>query len=592
MIEATNVIPFPTVLESRWKELKSQMYKLAKSQPKDKLILQLLRERENYTNDPNLSEITHLTGFDVAIHTIYRWSWTPEKSLMSIEEVSSRIGIIGSELMVIHAVRESIRYGLLKFNEESNSIEETEIGIHHFETVNSFNVDITGNRLEVAKKNSMHSRLNKQQRHLDPLYQSLSLRKLYWENSILMLLRTPLTFYRSLNKLSQFSVRLIIEFHGNILLNDKKHRRNGSLKIRLPTKSKVFKALNQLDVSKSTDSRPHFVPHIKLGEDGGKAELEIGLGALTMFVMFLKGFQKEKLDEKSARAEKAVKEVIESTGFWKVIETNKEVFDTEGETVTEIDIIAQSLKDQDTWIHCEVKDFSYWRGWIFGKNIPVRKKYYQQAIEKIPIKENFIREKHQCKRIESLIVTSVPESFTEINGTSIIYVGDLKERLAFLNNRNIGTRKKSSSSNFLIRYFNRLNSDIQQVTEVKAKIRRIDAKLKEERRKMKQISDTILSYEQKLSSLNSDRKTIVLAIKLQTKRLVKDDGSKHFQIENDIKQKRIEKQKFDKRWQSLNNELRALKSKQRVYSSNIDKLTNEIKRKELAVQKLLTPRSI
>ena len=268
--------------------------------------------------------------------------------------------------MVVHTIRESIRNNLLEWDGEQLTV--TEQGAVHFDALNSFNVDITGSRMDIARKRFTQSRLTKQQRHMDPLNKIPIVKHLYWENSILMLLRAPLPFYQAMSELNDEERTYLLELHMK-LVNKSNQENSGLVRVRLTKSSKAAKLLEKLTPPVDTaDRRPRFVACIRdiHYNDKEKVEFHVGLGALTMFTMFLMGFDKSHLDEKAQRAEIAVREVIEQSGHWKVFESNIEVIQDSGEVITEIDVIAQSTSNSNQWLACEVKDFSFWRGWIFG----------------------------------------------------------------------------------------------------------------------------------------------------------------------------------------------------------------------------------
>ncbi len=578
----------PPLLEMRWKYLKTEMHRICVHHEKKALIRALLAEREHHTTAPTLSEITKLTGFDVAIHTIVNWDWEP-KGQGNLEIDAKMIGDVGAELMVLHAIRESIKNQLIKFDE--NDLELTPLGSRHFETVNSFNVDITGNRIDIAKKRFTISRMNKTQREMDPVNKLRSVRRLYWENSIIMLLRAPLPFYRAMKSLTPKEIDLTIELL-NKLTEKEESNTTGLKKVRVPTKSTICTTLRKLSPEKGEDRRPKFVACIEEEENESKTEFSIGIGALTMFVMFLQGFKRDQLDEKAKRAEYAVKDVIEFSDYWEVVETNTEIVDEGGETVTEIDIIARSKKDPDQWVHCEVKDFSYWRGWIFGRNIEIRRQYYEKAVEKLPIKEQYIKEKFSCKKIKSFIVTSIPEAFEEINGVPLVYLSDLREVLASINHRPFTPRKRYSSQNFLIRYFRRLKNDYETAKESDSKLKKLEKKYRELKKEENQMKEKFIEKKSLLEKHNSTLATLKMSQKFTTKRLLKDDGSKHFQIEEelakikkDIKRVRREMIICQERYKEV---ALALKTKQAA----LKKIKEEINRLKQKKARLLAPRGI
>ncbi len=579
---------FPPLLERRWKYLKTEMHRICINHAKKDLIRALISEREHHTSAPTLSEITKLTGFDVAIHTIQNWEWNP-KNQGNLEIDAKYIGEVGAELMVLHAIRESIKNDLVDVID--GELVLTEMGKRHFDTVNSFNVDITGNRIDIAKKRFSTSRMNKTQREMDPINKLRSVRRLYWENSIIMLLRAPLPFYRAMKLLTKKEIEVVIEMLNK--LTEKKNQHTSELKkVRVPVNSKVFKVLKKLTPEKGEDRRPKFVTGILEEVQNDKAEFSIGVGALTMFVMFLQGFKREQLDEKARRAEQAVKDVIEYADFWEVVDTNTEIIDEGGETVTEIDIIARSKKDPDQWVHCEVKDFSYWRGWIFGQNIGIRKQYYEKAVEKLPVKEEYIKNKYQCNKINSFIVTSIPEAFESINGVSLVYLSDLNEVLASLNKRNFTPRRKYSSQNFLIRYYRRLKNDYETANEVNKKIINLKEKYRELKTEYNKIKKKFDEKKAIFDKLLSSRNTLQVSKKFTTKRLVKDDGTKHYQIEEELKKIKHDLQKVNREIVVCQENLKGIKLELKDKKNKLEKINTELGKLQQKQERLLAPRGI
>lgn len=564
------------------------MHQICVNHKKKDLIRALIAEREHHTSAPTLSEITKLTGFDVAIHTIMNWDWKP-KNQGNLEIDAKLIGDVGAELMVLHAIRESIKNGLIKFQDDD--LELTSLGARHFETVNSFNVDITGNRIDIAKKRFTTIRMNKTQREMDPINKLTSVRRLYWENSIIMLLRAPLPFYRAMKNLTQKEIEITIELLNKLTENEESHS-TGLKKVRVPRKSVIYSTLKKLSPEKGEDRRPKFVACIEEKEENSKVEFSVGIGALTMFVMFLQGFKREQLDEKAKRAEFAVKDVIEFSDYWEVVETNTEILDEGGETVTEIDIIARSKKDPDQWVHCEVKDFSYWRGWIFGRNIEIRRQYYQKAVEKLPVKEQFIKEKFSCKKIKSFIVTSIPEAFEEINGVPLVYLSDLQEVLASINHRPFTPRKKYSSQNFLIRYFRRLKNDYETASEAEEKLRKLEKKYRTLKKEEALIKEKFSEKRSLLEKHRSSVATLKMSRKFATKRLLRDDGSKHFQIEEEINRIKGDLNRVNRELALCQSQFKEIAEKLKKKQSSIKKLKDEIAKLNQKKERLLAPRGI
>ena len=526
----------PRILYNRWNTLRKQLYSLASRHKKSELISYLFELREKYTTIPTLTVITKFTGYDVAIHRISKWKWKPTKT-GNLQADAEQIGLIGAELMVIHAISESVKHNL--FVIEGDKIVETTEGKKHFETVNSYNVEVTGSRMDVARKRFSIERQTKYSRELDPKYRIPTVRKLYWDNTILMILRSPLTFYRAMKKMEEDEQKMLLKFHAKLMQKNETNR-SGVRVVRVSKYSKITSVLEKLMINPNEDdSRPQFYAgRKKYSENPDKAEFEIGIGALTMFIIFMSGFDKEHLNDKAFRAEEAVRDIIESSGYWEVVETNSEITSEEGEALTEIDIVAKSKNSLETgehaWVHCEVKDYSYWQGWIFGQNISKRRSYFEKAVGKLPIKEDFIRRKHQCSNLTSIIITSVPEVFDEVNGTKLVYLTDLFKTLAELENRKFAQVKSSTGGNFFLRYYGRYCKDEEQATNIKRKLEESKQRQREFKKKLVELKESYNDLRLVLSSVESSVRTIKVSEKLARRRLIKDDGSRHYRLEEDI----------------------------------------------------------
>ena len=585
----TEELQVPSLLDRRWKEIKTAIFNLSKFYTKEDLVLELIKLRERHTSAPTLNEITNFTGFDIAIHSVMGWTWDQVKENRSIEFDASEIGKLGAELMVVHMLKESIRHGLLSW--EDNVLKETERGEIHFNALNSFNVDITGSRMDIVRKRFSQGRLNKTQRRMDPVNRIPSAKRLYWDNSILMLLRAPLPFYRSMQLLSPQDQEYLLKFHSK-LISITESKTDGILKVRLKKDAIATRILkNLVPDENSDDRRPKFVCcMLTKSNEKGKVEFTIGIGALTMFIMFLLGFNREHLDEKARRAEIAVKDIIEHSGYFRVVESNTVVTEDNGEVITEIDLIAQSKINPEDWVTFEVKDFSFWKGWIFGSGSEMRKEYYIKAEQKIEVKENFIKQKHECEKITSAIVTSIPEPINQIGNVKLVYLSDLSEFLAKMAKVEHSPRKKHLGSNFLIRYFERLQSDAFHADELSQKI----TEIKIEAQKIKEEMDLLKAEYDKIRDtykmLTSEQETLVIEEKLTRKRLVKDTGERHYAIEKELEDVRakLTKSKRDKKIKA--DILRAHKEKYQNKLNEYRKLEESASRVEKTRDRYLSPR--
>lgn len=580
----------PSLVKHRWKQCKTAIYNLSTGYPKYELIKELLRLREIHTVAPNLTEITSFTGFDNAIHSIMRWEWDEDKDTSNLSVDVAEIGKLGAELMILHTLKESIRNNLLVWRDDS--LRETKFGREHFSNLNSFNVEITGSRIDIAKKRFQQERMSKTNRKLDPSYKLSSVRKLYWENSVLMLLRTPLTFYRTMQLLSEEQHGQLIEFHSK-LIQKTNLKDEGLIKIRLTVNSKADRLMQVLmPPENKEDRRPKFTAALIVGTDpeNKKVEYYVAVGALSMFIMFILGFNKDNLDEKSKRAEIAVREIIESTGYWKVLDSNTDVTLEKGEVITEIDIIAQANNDPKKIVTFEVKDFARWRGWIWNEGADNRYRSYEIAVEKLPVKEEFIKKKYNCDEIESYIITSVPESYKVINNMRLVYLADLPELLMKLSNKDSNKRQEHKGSNYLIRYFERLQVDYFNANKLTDPIR---SRLKENDKLRMKLAAFKEDYD-KLRSiyrvLNSEFDTAKVSSKLAAKRLVKDTGEKHYQLEEDFNKCKVEMDKI-KREMSIKS--KALKDIKVRYNETLEVIKindSEIGRLNISKNRLLAGR--
>ncbi len=69
----------------------------------------------------------------------------------NIENDANEIGRYGSELMILHSIKEAVKNGLLNWN--NDKLIETERGKIHFDKLNSYNVDVTGASMDRVGNN-------------------------------------------------------------------------------------------------------------------------------------------------------------------------------------------------------------------------------------------------------------------------------------------------------------------------------------------------------------------------------------------------------------------------------------------------------
>ena len=119
-----------------------------------------------------------------------------------------------------------------------------------------------------------------------------------------------------------------------------------------------------------------------------------------------------------------------------------------------------------------------------GSRKRAEKRVLSKSCGKLQVKEDFICEKYSCKEVTSIIVTSIPEPFTILQDVQFVYLSDLNETLAKLSGRDYTPRKKHQSSNFLIRYFERLLSDYNQWDNLQIPLDKLDEEMNKVRDKM------------------------------------------------------------------------------------------------------------
>ena len=172
-----------------------------------------------------------------------------------------------------------------------------------------------------------------------------------------------------------------------------------------------------------------------------------------------------------------------------------------------------------------------------------RKEYYEKAVGKLPFKEKFIMKTHNLKDLKSIIVTSIPESYHEVNGVSLIYISDLIEFLEKILGNEYVKRKQYSGSNYLVRYFDRLFLDyskldqlLNEVDKLRNDISKIEIEVNHVKKEYDSIRDT---YE----ILVSEYSTLDVTEKLAKKRLLMDKGENHYELEDNLKSIKISKNK-------------------------------------------------
>ena len=495
----------PENLKNRWIFIRNEIGQLAKLYKKEDLIRALIRRREDYTNSPTLSEIMKFSGIDIAIHRISNWEWKPNSGSNFDEDVKI-IALLGAELTILYTIGECIRNNLIEY--KNHELLETEMGSRHFCAINSFNIYATGTREDIAKHQFRINRMSKNAKNNRNLNIPVA-RQLFFQNTMLMLLRTPLPFYKTRSKLTVSQTKYLLQIYERVAAEAS--QKNNSVQIvKFPTNSEIENLFKALTPDSTNEGRvPSFYLGIECAENQGKSsakitpskdkiKFEIGVGSFSYFATFLLGFDRETLTEKSKSAELAVRRVFEENGHFEIVDTNTDIeCDKRKLPITEIDIIAKSkvpIDGEHLWIHCEVKDYSYWKGWLFGQGIPVRRSYFLKAVSKLSVKEDFIKKKYSCSKVKSVIVTTIREVFDEINDIPIIDINALGYKLSELVNSKRTRTRTPPHSNYFIKYYNKLQSDLTSSNKINEEISELMKQLTSQAKKLKKIKS---EYDQK-----------------------------------------------------------------------------------------------
>ncbi len=599
--EGQKPIIIEDILTRRWKYVKTQIYKLASDYSKKKIIKELVKQREEFTSQVRLPLIMMFSGCDVAIHTLLRWDeWTPQpKHGLPISIAARDIATFGTELVLIHTLRQALKNGL--FREENGKLITTSRGEKHFSRLHSFDVKVSGTTLDVArmqwrKKRRKHAMYRKGYRSFWEIPPSVI--ELHTRNAFLMFLRSPIPFYRSMAMLSPEEIEALVKFSQKLRdMAEETTSHSGLYVVKLKKESIIAKALMTLsNVNLQRIEQPAHLVALYEGEENNKKIFVIGLEAFSLFTTFLESFDLEALEDKAHLAEEAVKDIIEMSNTWEIVNMRYEVVENEGEedkVITEIDIIAKKIDEPSTYILIEVKDYSFWGGWIYGGS-ERKRTYYKEAAKKMELRKKIIAEEFNAKKVYSLFVSSVPEPFAEISGIPVVFIEDLSTILAELSgNPEDIESERQRPTNFLLKYYESLISFIN-------KSESIDTEIQRKKKKKHELFKKKKKYEQKVNELNTKAQTIKseLRVLLARKKLLKKkraqttDHDKIVKIRAEIKQ--IDKELIHYNHQLENIEKKIEEENQEIekIEASIYKLRKEIDRLASKKAKILGPHRV
>ena len=589
-----------SILSNRWKYVKTQIYKLASDFPKKKIIKELLKQREEFTSQVRLPLIMMFSGCDVAIHTLLRWEeWKPQpKHGLPISIAARDIATFGTELVLIHTLRQALKNNL--FREENGKIVPTERGERHFSRIHSFDVKVSGTTLDVArmqwrKKRRKHSMYRKGMSFWDV---PPSVIELHTRNAFLMFLRSPIPFYRSMAMLSPEEIDALIKFSQKLReVADETTSHSGLYVVKLKKDSVIARALTVLsNVNLQRIEQPAHLVALYEGEENEKKVFVIGLEAFSLFTTFLESFDLEELEDKAHLAEEAAKDIVESSNAWEIVNTRYEVVENEGDedkVITEIDIIAKKKDDPTTYVLIEVKDYSFWGGWIFGGS-ERKRAYYEEAAKKMELRKKIIAEEFGAKTVYSLFVSSVPEPFTEIKSIPVIFIEDLSAKLSEL----AGIKEESDTerqkpTNFLLRYYESLVSFLEKSKQIEVEIQ-IKKKQKHELfKKKKEHVNKINNLNMKAQSIKSELRVLLARKKLlKKKRMGTTDSDQIMKIRKEIKQINSELLRYKEQLEKIEEKIENENQEIEKIDSKINKIKKEIERLNNKKTKLLGPHRV
>ena len=181
---------------------------------------------------------------------------------------------------------------------------------------------------------------------------------------------------------------------------------------------------------------PTLIGFLKLDESEEKISFRVFPRNLDALIFLCETYESTSTNLKALYAESLISSIIETLPKWDVVGKNVEVPRKEGincvcitdntkcdcgpKILTEIDLIVVH-HELDLCVVVEVKDYSYWKGYINGEKFDSRQLNYSEAAKKMTVKQDWVSENYDFHLVEPVIVTTLPEAFSEIDDVPIIF---------------------------------------------------------------------------------------------------------------------------------------------------------------------------
>jgi predicted RecB family endonuclease len=181
----------------------------------------------------------------------------------------------------------------------------------------------------------------------------------------------------------------------------------------------IYETIMKFQIGK--ENVPYFLCRIKTKGENEEEFLQIPIISLLLFSRFCNSYSETTRSKKAHDLELIVSEIAALSG-WEIVDQNIEIL-SEGDTVTEIDIVIQRAK---THIVVEVKDLALWRGWYFDRESLI-KRYEIFTIAAKKLKERRLLLKLPSAKM--LIVTALTERWKRVDGIPIVPLKSLHKYL-------------------------------------------------------------------------------------------------------------------------------------------------------------------
>ncbi|MHA1126024.1 MAG: hypothetical protein ACTSO7_01975 [Candidatus Heimdallarchaeota archaeon] len=257
-----------------------------------------------------------------------------------------------------------------------------------------------------------------------------------WHSEIAFLRRIT-EFYASMRQLSEEEVEalsILFDNFGSLLgVTDLKktfkdvsikkitemQRKRNNLSPTEEMRLLIYETIMKFQLGK--ENVPYFLCRLTTKGEKKEEYLQIPVISLLLFSRFCNSYSEITRSKKAHDLELIVSEIAALSG-WIIVDQNIEIL-SEGETVTEIDII---IKRSKTNIVVEVKDLALWRGWYFDRESLI-KRYEIFTIAAKKLKERRLLLKLPGAKM--LIVTALTERWKRVDGIPIVPLKSLHKYL-------------------------------------------------------------------------------------------------------------------------------------------------------------------